>query len=202
MPVFWIDSLCIIQDSTEDWEKEAGRMASVYGETHINIAATGAIDGNVGLFLKHANTVGGACFPSSSPNLPTYAVVHPGLYRDGISNTVLSSRAWAFQERVLSSRTLHFGFGDLFWECHTKDACEFFPNGIPPPFTTYDAIGRRSELVSARWSMITELYSKCYMTNSRDKLVALAGVARMAQQESGEDYIAGMWRTRMEELLL
>lgn len=29
----WIDSLCIIQDSSEDWEREAVKMASVYGRT-------------------------------------------------------------------------------------------------------------------------------------------------------------------------
>jgi hypothetical protein len=34
----WIDSLCIIQDSTSDWEYEAARMAIVYGNAACNIA--------------------------------------------------------------------------------------------------------------------------------------------------------------------
>lgn len=29
-------------------------------------------------------------------------------------------RAWALQERLLSSRTLHFSRGQLFWECNEK----------------------------------------------------------------------------------
>jgi hypothetical protein len=34
----WIDSLCIVQDSTEDWEYEASRMAIVYGNAICNLA--------------------------------------------------------------------------------------------------------------------------------------------------------------------
>lgn len=48
----WIDSLCIIQDDREDWEREAPTMAHVYGGSGLNIAATGANDGREGLFFK------------------------------------------------------------------------------------------------------------------------------------------------------
>jgi hypothetical protein len=34
----WIDSLCIIQDSPSDWESEASRMASTYGNALCNLA--------------------------------------------------------------------------------------------------------------------------------------------------------------------
>ena len=37
----WIDSLCIIQDSGDDWEKEAAQMASIYSNAHLTIAASG-----------------------------------------------------------------------------------------------------------------------------------------------------------------
>ncbi|KAJ4253945.1 hypothetical protein NW762_010344 [Fusarium torreyae] len=30
IPYIWIDSLCIVQDSPEDWKHEASRMAQVY----------------------------------------------------------------------------------------------------------------------------------------------------------------------------
>lgn len=36
----WIDSLCIIQDSPEDWKREALKMAAVYGRTACNISYT------------------------------------------------------------------------------------------------------------------------------------------------------------------
>lgn len=34
----WIESLCIIQNSLEDWKAEALKMAAVYGRTSFNIS--------------------------------------------------------------------------------------------------------------------------------------------------------------------
>ncbi|RYP71129.1 hypothetical protein DL771_005063 [Monosporascus sp. 5C6A] len=43
----WIDSLCIIQDDNDDWEKEAALMGSVYNGAYVTIAANGsANEGN------------------------------------------------------------------------------------------------------------------------------------------------------------
>jgi len=38
----WADCLCIIQDDKADWEKEASRMADVYSNAYLTIAATRA----------------------------------------------------------------------------------------------------------------------------------------------------------------
>lgn len=35
----WIDSLCIIQDSRSDWEKEAVKMGAVYSRSNVTIIA-------------------------------------------------------------------------------------------------------------------------------------------------------------------
>lgn len=48
----WIDSLCIMQDSSQDWHIESALMSSVYGGAVINIAVTGASDGWDGCFCK------------------------------------------------------------------------------------------------------------------------------------------------------
>src|SRR5579862_1975868 len=47
----WIDSLCIIQDSKEDWENEAAQMASVYSNAYCTVAASSSADGNGGCHL-------------------------------------------------------------------------------------------------------------------------------------------------------
>lgn len=46
----WIDSLCIIQDSEDDWRMKSARMGDVYKYASCNIAATEAKDGESGLF--------------------------------------------------------------------------------------------------------------------------------------------------------
>ena len=50
----WIDSLCIIQDSQEDWLQETPRMTSVYGGALFNIAATLGADSDAGLWQQSA----------------------------------------------------------------------------------------------------------------------------------------------------
>ncbi|CAO2657610.1 Nn.00g037360.m01.CDS01 [Neocucurbitaria sp. VM-36] len=47
----WIDSLCIIQDSPEDWSIHAPQMASVYGNSYVTISADAANDSRTG-FLE------------------------------------------------------------------------------------------------------------------------------------------------------
>jgi hypothetical protein len=48
----WIDSLCIKQKDKEDWEREAGKMGSVYSQSFLNIAATRSAEGSGGLFKE------------------------------------------------------------------------------------------------------------------------------------------------------
>jgi Heterokaryon incompatibility protein (HET) len=48
----WIDSLCIIQNSTKDWKEQFVTMGEVYSNSFCNVAATGAIDGGGGCFVN------------------------------------------------------------------------------------------------------------------------------------------------------
>ena len=50
----WIDSLCILQDSAEDWRSQAAVMGEIYEGGICNIAATAAKNGHDGL-LMHVN---------------------------------------------------------------------------------------------------------------------------------------------------
>lgn len=47
----WIDSLCIIQDSAEDWAKEASLMGEVYHNASCNISASAVPNGEHGFIL-------------------------------------------------------------------------------------------------------------------------------------------------------
>jgi hypothetical protein len=47
----WIDSLCIIQDDTDDWNTESGKMHLVYRNAALVISAAGASNSRDGLFI-------------------------------------------------------------------------------------------------------------------------------------------------------
>lgn len=50
----WIDALCIVQDDLSEWEKEAERMADVFSNACITIAATAATNPTMHLLTRKA----------------------------------------------------------------------------------------------------------------------------------------------------
>ena len=126
IPYLWIDSLCIIQDSLSDWEKESGRMAMVYAGSVCTLSVLGSKDSNGGFFrgpgersdcvFRHGLTFASQCirvFPSE-PN-------------SWVLDGLLMDRAWTLQERELSKRILHFSRDELLWECGTLRASADLP---------------------------------------------------------------------------
>jgi len=51
------------------------------------------------------------------------------------------------------------------------------------------------------WNQIVDAYSQCELTRSNDKLIALSGLAHLFQAVTGEEYIAGLWKSRLKESL-
>jgi hypothetical protein len=129
----WIDSLCIVQDDSNDWRNGSSLMASTYGGTSLNIAASHAQDGSVGWFVERSPSDVAPCLVSlKGLDLPERVVCVPiDFYNRGIWHTALRRRAWAFQGRLLSPRTLSFSSTQIFWGCQRLEACESFPISIP-----------------------------------------------------------------------
>ena len=186
----WIDSLCIIQDSEADWEIESASMASVCRGSAITIAATGASDGTIGCFLKPQEYIGHARVehPSKDYSNGWNIAQYCGL----IKELPLGRRAWTLQERLLSPRILHFAPNEIIWECKYGDASEYSPK-----ITKRKFVG-----IYSRWGGIVNDYTRAQLTYSKDKLVAIAGIAFAAYEESGDEYLAGLWRNNLEEQLL
>lgn len=120
----WIDSLCIIQDSQSDWQNEVTKMCDVYRNAHLTIAATDAANGSEGCFRTRdgwlirpcelplevdlgPDSKAPICFHSSPPTMRLTEKPVPKLV----------SRAWTYQERVLSPRTLSYNANGLSWHC-------------------------------------------------------------------------------------
>ncbi|KAF2158792.1 hypothetical protein M409DRAFT_30749 [Zasmidium cellare ATCC 36951] len=53
----WIDSLCIIQDDTSNWESESQRMSDIYANAQCNIAATANAHAHLRLFRERSLNV-------------------------------------------------------------------------------------------------------------------------------------------------
>lgn len=110
----------------------------------------------------------------------------------------LMSRAWAFQERRLSRRSLHFSIHQVVFECRTfrrsEDGESNLGAGVLQRFDILPADVTLSHMVKL-WHNIITAYSKLDMTYESDRLAALAALARRMHSFRKTDvYFAGMWR--------
>ncbi|KAF2114169.1 heterokaryon incompatibility protein-domain-containing protein [Lophiotrema nucula] len=181
----WIDSLCILQDSPEDWERECTLMMEVYGTCELNIAATAAEDASVGCFFER-NPDWRCQVRTNSTKEPLFEC--HSAWEFGIHRNPLRRRAWDIQERYLSRRTIHFAEDQLFWECSENPACEIFPFGYSPS-------------VKDNWPQTVFMYSGGALTRSSDKLLAIGGLAKKIQSQTEDVYVVGLWRSKIEEQL-
>lgn len=221
----WIDSLCIIQDSEDDWLREASLMHKVYSNGYCNIAATGARDSSHGLFVERdirrlqPYTID---IRWRSRGVTFFEVVFWEMWKQQLADAPLNQRAWVVQERLLAPRVLHFGQQQLLFECCEFDACEQYPRGLPPALgnTAYagfkgldpnvDGIRLRklsgaavtSDMYGLElWNKIISAYSAALLTYSEDKLIALSGIAKRMQPTVQADYIAGLWNLHLASQL-
>ena len=212
----WIDSLCIVQDSARDWEKESSLMGSVYSSGAINIAADAAEDGDQGFLSKKR--------PSRFPYSLVDEKLHGTLYTKPSKRQRwmeysgnLRRRAWVFQEYNLSARSIRYGLNGLIWEC--RSSCSFdsevlseenqfrrearslknFPLQVASvsPSTPPNRIAD----IMATWQKLVDEYTKKELTYETDMLPALSGLASLVQAATGDQYLAGLWRSDLPAAL-
>lgn len=196
----WIDSLCIIQNSDLDWQEESATMSSVYRGSTINIAAAGALDGRDGCFLR--STAAAQTVSTGDDDGGAWKFTLSDLFRDFVTESPLAGRAWALQERILAPRTLYCTEREMFWGCRVQDCCETFPTKLPSHETNFVERYLEKGPICQNWPLIVRLYTRAKLTFPKDKLVAMAGIARAAREENGDQYLAGLWRQRIERELL
>jgi hypothetical protein len=202
----WIDSLCILQDSPNDWQAESVEMGNIYQNCICNIAATGSAETGGGLFQKRDPYW---VTPSKvriqyEGHDKVYLASHKDPWGKCISRSALNKRGWVLQERLLSPRTLHFA-SQLFWECRMHQACETYPGGMPVDDLLYTEEYGTSHPISLKnwpedfgvvdfWQNVVQIYGKCSVTKPEDRLIAIAGVAKSIQPFLDDEYLAGLWK--------
>jgi len=210
----WIDSLCIIQDSDEDWKDQAGQMADIYENAYLTLAATKSRDGSGGCFAETDTKYIAKLVPGYQhifvrqevPRFPSnWADFEPPAGRHG--DWPLLNRAWVYQEMRLSPRVLHFCAEEAVWVCRTVQRSESGCNDADFKHNAiYELSGSHSStpywLLQGKprllWYRTVEEYSRLQLTFESDKMPALAGLAqRVGSLRPGDRYIAGMWEASL-----
>lgn len=135
----WIDALCILQDSLEDWQAEAPKMGQIYTNADVVIAATASDDVNAGMFKarkvpKSVQMPWKAPTPSSegaTRSSPTELYVRLHSQDDDTQELIernketrWGTRGWTMQEDALATRMLSFTKGLITWDCLDRNTTE------------------------------------------------------------------------------
>jgi hypothetical protein len=209
----WIDSLCIIQGDEEDWQLEAAAMADIYGKATITIAATSAPNCHIGFLPKLDRERFFRIQLETSTKTwniytrPSHDHDRFGFGKESYDSTVpLRSRAWAFQEYLLSPRSLQFGPTEMVWECREHIKCECgagflarnsyqrLPTRIKAHYNHVLAAGPRDPAPFQKlWETIVRDYTSKKITLDSDRLPALAGISKQVGDALSLEYCAGLW---------
>lgn len=198
----WIDSLCIIQDVEQDWQTESAKMADIYAQSALTVAASLAARDSDSLFIESPNCHRSIPLRNES-GIEIFVRKTLG-HGHGPIPLPLMRRAWVLQERLLSPRVVHFTHEELVWECMEKTTCEcgcirslWSPGHVPfdKALLYSPNLGRGSrQEIKDRWRRLAEEYSRLQLTLARDKLPAISGAARRFSEFIPGDYLAGLWK--------
>jgi hypothetical protein len=239
----WIDSLCIMQDSEDDKQQELPLMADYYRNSYVTICAstyqcTTPFLSSKGLCTKHPESgIAQDLVPLGWLMSPTFEVVATKDNKDDkvgkrftknivdcalvrkecpwfVSRQAISSRAWTFQERVLSPRILLFA-GRLLWQCHSSEkSCGgvddsgddvtnadhrelrrlFLKAGLNVTSTANVGVDDIADDQYNAWYKAVEEFTRRDLTFKSDKLPAISALAQVFRNATGDEYRAGLWR--------
>lgn len=169
-------------------------MCSVYGASTINIAAAGAKDGGEGCFFSREE--GWCCLLKGDAEQPFLTTFNGNYLWERMRKMPLTQRGWVVQERVLARPTIFFTRTELFWECDELAASENFPDGclLDDQIEAGPRIGfQKRPMTLKAWEYFLKLYTSATLSMSKDKLIAISGIARAVHAEVGDEYVAGLW---------
>jgi hypothetical protein len=219
----WIDSICIIQDDSRDWAIESAKMADVYKNAYLTIAAVWSPDSTGGCF---STTRPDICFSVPCSDGSSYLLGARTCDTKGIlKNTTeiqkrfpLFTRAWVFQERLMSRRILYCNYGELAFQCFGMQTCECrSPTSAPHArresaatgqvegmfrFLTGVNSGLNQGSSSETWRRMVVHYAALDLTFQKDILPAISGCAKVIAEATSNEYIAGMWQQTLHQDLL
>lgn len=213
MRYLWIDAICIVQPNNDgyydDWSIEAAKMESYYSNALCCISALCAKDSSDG-FIQQRNA---ARYPWTeneciSHGESSFTIWHPyDIATPDLENTPLMFRKWVLQERILSTRRLHWTTVGLMWECsgglyreneplrNLRQRPQVMPGASRDAFTSQIMNLPKEEALGFAWFVLLGLYSEMSLTVASDCLAAIHGIASRLSLQHDEEYFGGIFKS-------
>ena len=207
-------------------------MASIYSGSYITIAATASDSDTGGCFRKATNDRYGHGIEIYNDTDTIFtvrvraqkqthwmAIPRQMMCEDtcgdlGDDPPPLFTRAWCFQELLLSPRVIRFDEWEIAWCCRETERCSCgYLDRIAGParnldrtlqlFRTHRKEGKAIDS-SQLWRSIIHYYCPLLLKYRRDTLPAISAVAKVFKENFGENdnYVAGLWQNSVIQDML
>jgi hypothetical protein len=205
----WVDALCIVQDQDVlDPEKhnQIAAMDWLYSKALFTIVASDSKHSMFGIAGVRADT---RSLKQDSVQINTSTrLLTPIQVPHDLDNTLWDTRAWTFQERLLSRRLLVFQGGHMIWHCRSSIMHEdMLPSDKNTPYAPLSWLTLRKQFLGSagkidgsimifpdqsthivrsetfrQYTLLIEQYTYREMTKDSDILNALGGLLHIFRQ--------------------
>ncbi|KAL8653527.1 MAG: hypothetical protein Q9226_003816 [Calogaya cf. arnoldii] len=209
----WVDSLCIVQDDLEDKMNQITATDQIYSSASLTLAATSGANANVGL---SGTITRPRDFHQPIVRLQgIYLANRPLVFERAVNHSVWNTRAWTFQERVMSPRTLYVAEQRCFFACQCRsvvltEGTDTIENGIsrksdlaePDTSRMGDLLPSSQSINILTYNKLVEAYTSRFLSYPSDILNAFKGIEALLQPLFRGDLIYGLPRSELDYALL
>jgi hypothetical protein len=186
-------------------------MDSIYSQAVATIVALSSMDAASGLPGVRKDSLLPSCVSETIHELGIEAKASPPAIIEYISTACYESRAWTFQERLLSKRCLLFTNIGTYFHCsegliNVQDGqlqvCEAQFNSLPDCLLSKSE--RRSDWASAfpGYAGLVQDYTKRHLSYSSDALNAFSGLLELFKHRFDGSIISGLPSSILDAALL
>lgn len=219
----WADVLCIIQDDSADKTEQISKIPSIFTNSHVTICAASAVSCTSGFLNRSPDDFEPFELPFRCPGSTgkAGALIFQWAPFDYYGFDPIYRRAWTLEERILSPRVLCYTSSGIFWQCQSGHY--LIGQGVRAPDGDVIIGGRPSyterlentffqkeieslpgkeslEVLLKLWSDLVHDYSARSVTDHKDRLRAISGLAARFQTLFSDTYTykAGLWHGSSE----
>ncbi|KAH8800436.1 heterokaryon incompatibility protein-domain-containing protein [Xylogone sp. PMI_703] len=219
----WADAISIVQDDPEEMMDQISHMDAIYSRSFLTLVALSAKDAN--------SRLPGVC-PGSRSTTRAVNVVQGHMlsarpsytWNELRSSSLYDTRAWTFQESILSSRCLYFTEKRVIFQClqdvELESSLAEEESGKPRPehinplvdvfmgtLQNQNSIKTSSALSDHMQSLyfyqvLVKTYTNRNLTHSSDYLNAFLGVLSMLQRMGAGPFVHGIPERSIDYALL
>ncbi|KAF2265804.1 HET-domain-containing protein, partial [Lojkania enalia] len=207
----WCDSLCIIQDDPIHRDPQITHMNTVYRHAFATVVAMSgqsADDRLPGLSLGSRSSLQ----PIRLHRGVDLEPLPPSLELAMLSSQY-ESRAWTYQERILSARCLYFTHSQLYFQCRSSlrsengESIHYVKRHLVNPLLEFET--RPHTALDYFWldffrcyDLVVRTYTQRHLSHQYDKLRAFSGISTMFEESRAGAFQYGLPEAVLDLVLL